>query len=169
MRLKGAGRLTSVATPQSSPVAGSRAYFSCPSGTNVANGSKFEVIFQLLPEVLPQKTPAPARREVLPSPNGSQAMPTRGETWCQRTGTIPRVMPGSPGNSTPSGAEGFTLDCTPCTKVDSRFAGSVGGVWISQRNPRLNVRRGKARKLSWTNDAVYQLLLPGVTGASCAA
>ena len=66
----------------------------------------------------------------------------------------------------PSGAVGRTVDCTPAMYVDSLFCGSVGGVWMSQRNPRFSVKRGWTRKSSWTNTAVYQVLVKPKLGAS---
>ena len=45
--------------------------------------------------------PAAARMEVLPSPKGSHARPRRGANIFLEGWMMPRVMPGSPGNSRP--------------------------------------------------------------------
>src|SRR5437868_14232043 len=63
--------------------------FALVSVSLMANGSKFEVVFHEFPEVLPKKSPAPARMDVLPSPNGSQAKPNRGEKWVFLSVTMP--------------------------------------------------------------------------------
>ena len=82
-----------------------------------------------LPKAVVENTPAAARTEVFPSPKGSQAKPTRGEMSCQRTGTMPRVMPGSPSNSAPGGAMEIARDCCPDWKLVPRFNGVRGRGW----------------------------------------
>ena len=54
---------------------------------------------------------------------------------------------------TSTGAVGTTFDCTPGINVRMRFLGSVVGGWMSQRTPRLSVRREVSLKSSWKKNA----------------
>src|SRR5208283_1975668 len=105
------------------------------------NGTKLDGWFQPFPDTVPQKTPNAPRTDVFPSPNGSQAKPDRGARWAKLSCAMPRGTPGSPGYTKPVGIWGWTIECCPGTKAAWRLSGSVGGVWISQRKPRLSVRR----------------------------
>ena len=57
---------------------------------------------------------------------------------------MPRPMPASPGNTSPTGASGLTVDCWPGTKPFSRSSASVNGIDalvakpVVQREPRLD-------------------------------
>src|ERR1700751_641638 len=108
--------------------------------------------------------PNPPRMLVLASPFGSHAKPNRGAQLFVTGKLTPFGAPLSPGNTSPGGAPGNTVDWSPGITENVRPSVSYFGLLYSYRSPSESVSLFVTRHSSWKNP--YTDLLRMLDGAA---